>query len=58
METEGSCYAVRDREILLSAVFLVAIVIEILFASCKFLMTEVDDMVYHERNKMKRGKQL
>ena len=58
METEGSCYAVRDREILLSAVFLIAIAIEILSASCKFLMTEVDDMVYHERNKMKRGKQL
>ena len=30
------------------------IAIGILFAIRKFLMTEVDDMVYHERNKRKR----
>ena len=33
------------------------IAIGILFAIRKFLMTEVDDMVYHERNKRKEEKQ-
>ena len=33
------------------------IAIAILFAIRKFLMTEVDDMVYHERNKRKEEKQ-